>query len=434
MPRNAAVSTLAADREAALAVFAAEAVPTWRRSGFWTTNLKALDLDAVRARTSEPVPTRDELPAAVRELLGDEELSALIVLRGGTTVLAWASDEAVDAGVVASSLEDAFKNNFELAREYYAKRVGHDEGKFPAANAALWTGGAFIYVPPDVSLAAPLQIVNLIDEAGTAQYARSLVVVDRGAKAYVRDYNVSDGVGGQALHAGVFEMFVRDSANAKLATFHDWSDGEVYDVSTKRVEIAHDAHCSWFPIHLGGHLTKQTLDIVTAEQGADMRHNGIYFTQGDEHLDLFSTDLHEQGNTTGDTVWKGVVTGSSRASYEGLIEIVPGAQGTKTYLQTHSVMLSKNAKVDAIPSLIVATDDVSASHGGTVGEIDEQQVFYMRSRGISREDAIRVLVEGFFEPVITRLDDDALAQIVRDRVGTRLADASDDIQAYAASK
>jgi Fe-S cluster assembly protein SufD len=428
------LEAIASERKAALEFFAKQPVPQWRRSGFWTTSVKDLDLDGVQSRYYDAVGSREALPNSVRALLGDGPLAALIVLRGDSVVYTELSDEAAGAGVIACSLEDAFEQHGEIASAWYGKRVSHTEGKFVAANAALWSGGAFVYVPPDVSVSGPLQIVNLIDEAGTAQYARTLVVIDRGSKAAVREFNVSTDFDGQALHAGVLEMFVRESANARLASLHDWSNGDVYDVSTKRVEIARDAHCSWFPIHLGGRLTKQTLDIVTAERGADMRHNGVYFAQGDEHLDVFTTDLHEQGNTTGDTVWRGVAAGRSRASYEGLIEIVEGAQGTNTYLQTHSVMLSREAKIDAIPSLVVKTDDVSASHGGTVGEIDEQQVFYMRSRGITRAEAIRVLVEGFFEPVVSLYEDEWLESLVRTRVAEKLAAAGDDIATYAASK
>ncbi len=165
-----------------------------------------------------------------------------------------------------------------------------------------------------------------------------------------------------------------------------------------------------------------------------MRHRGIYFTEGHEHLDLFTVDLHEVGPTTGDTVWKGAATGASRASYEGLIKIRAGAQESHTYLQTHSMMLSPKAKVDAIPSLIVETDNVSASHGGTVGEVDEQMIFYMRTRGLSRHDAIRVVVEGYFEPIVVQLDDAALEELVRGRIAAKLAAAADDIEAYAAAK
>ena len=161
-----------------------------------------------------------------------------------------------------------------------------------------------------------------------------------------------------------------------------------------------------------------------------MRHTGMYFTERQEHLDLFTADRHEQGHTTGDTVWKGALTGESRASYEGLIHIVPGAQETHTYLQTHSMLLSPKARGDAIPSLIVETDNVSASHGGTVGELDEDQIYYMMSRGLSRREAVRVLVEGYFEEVVQRLEDAGLEALVRRRIAQKLAGAEEQVAEF----
>ena len=254
------------------------------------------------------------------------------------------------------------------------------------------------------------------------------------AECSLREYCLAPDFEGQALHAGAFELYCEEGARAKLAHVQDWGAGEVYDVSTKRVEIGRDAHCAWVPIHLGGHLTKQRLDIVTAERGSDMRHTGLYFTEGSEHLDLFTTDLHEQGDTTGDTVWKGALTGESRASYEGLIHIVAEAQNTHTYLQTHSMLLSPKAKADAIPSLIVQTDNVSASHGGTVGEVDEELVYYMMTRGLTRAEAVRLLVEGYFEPVVTRLEDASLEALVRARIADKLSAAEQQVAAYAAER
>jgi Fe-S cluster assembly protein SufD len=183
-------------------------------------------------------------------------------------------------------------------------------------------------------------------------------------------------------------------------------------------------------VHLGGHVTKQRLDIVTAEQGSDMRHTGMYFTEGEEHLDLFTTDLHEAGQTTGDTIWKGALTGESRASYEGLIQIVPNAQETHTYLQTHQILLSPKAKGDAIPSLIVETDNVSASHGGTVGELDEDQIFYMMTRGLARTEAVRILLEGYFEEVVQRLEDPGLEALVRGRIAEKLRGAERQVAEF----
>jgi Fe-S cluster assembly protein SufD len=426
-------STLEADRQASLQAYESAEVPEWRRSGFWTTSLKELDLEALQTRYYEPVTSRDQLPRIVQDVIADEEYAGLIIQHGASVIYTEVAEDNPE-GVIASTLEDAFVNHEELVRKYYGTKVDDQDGKFAAGNAALWTGGAFFYVPKNAQVDKPFQVINVIDEPGTVQYGRLLAVVDVSGNARIREYNLAPDFDGQALHAGVSEVFAEANSWAKIKTFQDWGAGHVFDVSTKRVNIARDAHARWFPIHLGGHLTKQTLDIITAEPGSDMRHNGVYFTQGDEHLDLFTTDRHESRDTTGDTVWKGASTGNSRASYEGLIEIIEKATNSHTYLQTHSLMLSKDAKVDAIPSLIVKVDDVSASHGGTVGEVDENLVFYMRTRGIGREDAIRILVEGFFEPVVTLFEDEHLEELVRERIAGKLAEAREDIIAYAASK
>lgn len=421
-------------RKAALEVYEREPIPTWRRSGFWTTSLRKLRLDELVPRRYDPVASLDELSPVVTDALRGEELAGLIVQRGASTVYTEVDPALAGQGLIVMPLEQAVEEHTELVERWYMKRLSEKEGKFPAASAAFWTGGAFVYVPRDIAIDKPLQVVYLIDEPGTAQYAHTLAIVDEGSKAYLREYCLAPDLEGQALHAGGFELYCRPSSNVKLAHLQDWGAGEVHDISTKRVEIAADAHCGWVPIYLGGRLTKQTLDIITAERGADMRHNGLYFTERDEHLDVFTTDLHEQGHTTGDTVFKGALTGESRASYEGLIEIVHGAQETNTYLQTHSMLLSPKAKADAIPSLIVKTDSVSASHGGTVGEIDEEQVFYMQTRGVPRLEAIRILVEGYFEEIVQKLDDEVLEAVVRERIAGKLTEAAAEVEEYIAQR
>ena len=418
-------------RRQALEVYEAAELPKWRRSGFWKTSVDKLELAALEARRYEPAT---ELPGIVADALGDDELGALVVQRGASTVHAFIDPELAAQGVIVTSLEAAVEEYPELVREWYMRRLSHDGGKFEAGNAALWTGGVFIHVPQGLRVEKPIQSVYLIDEPGTAQYGRTLAVVGETAECSIREYFLGAPFEGQALHAGGFELFARPGANVKLAHFQDWGPGEVYDISTRRVEIARDAHVGWVPVHLGGHLTKQTLEIITAEQGSDMRHTGLYFTEREEHLDLFTRDRHEQGHTTGDTVWKGALTGRSRASYEGLIEIIPGAQETHTYLQTHQMLLSEKAKGDAIPSLIVQTDNVSASHGGTVGELDEEQIFYMNTRGLPRSEAVRILVEGYLEEVVQRLRDEGLEALVRRRIADKLLAAEDQVAEFVGAR
>ena len=427
-------SFLEARRRAALEAYEREPVPTWRRSGFWTTTLRGLRLDELETRRHEPVASVEELDPVVSEALGDEELAGLIVQRGASTVLCELDPAAAEQGVVLCSLERAAEEHAELVERWYMRRLSEAEGKFAAATAAFWTGGAFLHVPPEVRLEKPIQVVYLIDEPGTAQYAHTLGVVGEFAECRIREYDLAPDFDGQALHSGALELYCRAGAQVRLATLQDWGAGEVHDISVKRVEVARDARCAWVPIHLGGRLTKQRLDIVTAEAGADMRFGGMYFTDGREHLDLFSADIHEQGHTTGDTVWKGALAGDSRASYEGLIQINRGAQETHTYLQTHSMLLSPTAKGDAIPSLIVETDNVSASHGGTVGEVDEDQVFYMMTRGIPRSEAVRVLVEGYFEEVVQAIGDERLEALVRAKVAAKLSAAEEQVAEFVAER
>jgi Fe-S cluster assembly scaffold protein SufB len=410
-------------RKAGLEVYEREPLPHWRRSGFWTTSMRKLGLDELEPRRYDAV---SELPAIVREDLGDEEHAALIVQRGASTIYSDVNDE----GIVAMPLEQAVEEHPELVAEYFGKRLPHDEGKFQAGTAALWTGGVFVHVPDGVRVEKPIQVVWLIDEPGTVQWAHTLAVVGQNAECKLREYFLAPDFEGQALHAGAFELYALPGAQVDLAHYQDWGSGEVYDVSTRRVEVRRDARVKWVPVHLGGHVTKQTLDIITAEQGSDMKHSGLYFTERDEHLDLFTSDKHEAGHTTGDTVWKGALTGDSRASYEGLIHIVPNAQETHTYLQTHQMLLSPKAKGDAIPSLIVETDNVSASHGGTVGELDEDQIFYMLTRGIPRSEAVRILVEGYFEEVVQRLEDPGLEELVRRRIADKLRGAEEQVKEF----
>jgi Fe-S cluster assembly protein SufD len=424
---SASGSLLNGQRDAAREAYEREPVPTWRRSGFWTTSLRKLDPDALEPRA---YAAAEELPEIVREHLGNEEHAGLIVQRGASTIHTHLDPTAAEQGVIVMPLEQALEEHAELVEPYFGMRLSHEEGKFAAANAAFWSGGAFVHVPTGVRLEKPVQIVWLIDEPGTAQYARTLVVVGELAECAIREYCIAPEIEGQALHAGGFELFALPGAQVNLAHYQDWGKGEVYDISTKRVEIRRDATVRWVPVHLGGRLTKQALDIITAEQGSDMRHTGLYFAEGKEHLDLFTTDKHEEGHTTGDTVWKGALTGESRASYEGLIHIVPGAQETHTYLQTHSMLLSQKAKGDAIPSLIVETDNVSASHGGTVGELDEELIFYMESRGLPRREAVRILVEGYFEEVVQRLEDPGLEALVRRRIAEKLEAAEDQVAEF----
>ncbi len=436
--------TLEQLREAALKVYESEELPVWRRSGFWTTSFEGLDLDALEVRhhaaargggpDADNHTGEESLPEVVRATLPERPRAGRIVQRDGTVVSVELDAGLAERGVVLCSLEDAAREHAEVFTQWYSKRLTYDRHKLEAANAALWTGGAFLHVPAGLAIEEPFEIVYAIDGPGVAQYGRTLIVGERASEFRVHEYGLAPDFSGQSLHAGASEVYLNDGARCRMAQVEDWGGGEVYDATTRFVGVGRDAYCHWLPALLGGHLKRQHLEIAVSEAGGDMAFRGILFTEAQEHLDVFAVDLHETGPSGGDVHWRGAAAGASRASFEGLIQINPGAQQTHTYLQFHSMMLSPKARIDAIPSVLVSADDVSASHGGTVGELDEAAIFYMQTRGLDRPAAVRVIVEGFFEPLIAELQDPALEEVVRAKVAAKLAGAREDIEAYATSR
>jgi Fe-S cluster assembly protein SufD len=429
--------TLAQLRAAALAVYERTELPVWRRSGFWTTSLAELDLEALEIRHHP----EGDLPEIVSETLPERPRAGRLVQREGSVVHVELDPALAAKGVTLCSLEEAAETHAELFNEHYSRRLTMDRHKLEAANAALWSGGAFLHVPAGVMVEDPFEIVYALDGAGAAQYARTLAIGERGSDFKLHEYELAPDFsdtqgagGGQSLHAGAFELYLKDGARCRLAQVQDWGNGEVFDTSTRVVEVGRDAYCHWLPALLGGHVVREHLELAVSEPGGEMAFRGVFFAEASELLDVFAVDLHETGPSDGDVHWRGAATGSSRASFEGLIQIDPGAQKTHTYLQIHSMMLSPKARIDAIPSVLVSADDVSASHGGTVGELDEAMIFYMQTRGLDRAAAVRVIVEGFFEPLLSELADEPLEELVRAKVTAKLARASEDIREYAASR
>jgi Fe-S cluster assembly protein SufD len=402
-------------------------LPTWRRSGFWTTSLEHLDLDALQIRSA---PAQEHAPA----ILDGQSAAGVLVQRDGSVVYSELDPRLAEEGVLLCSLEQAAREHRELFERYYMRRLTFDRHKLEAAGAAFWSGGAFLYVPPGLAVADPFHIVYELSEGGTVQHAHTLAIGDRGSELRLREYGLADAIDSDALHTGAFELYLEDGARCRLAQLVDWGPGAVHDLSTSVVEVGRDASCHWLPALLGGALIRHHDELVVAGKGGEMAFRGLFFSERDEHLDVFAVDLHETGPSGGDVHWRGAASGESRASFEGLIQINPGAQQSHTYLQFHSMLLSADARLDAIPSVLVSADDVSASHGGSVGELDEDLIFYMQTRGLTRPQAVRVIVEGFFEPLIVQLDDPPLERLIRERIGAKLAHAAAEIERYALAR
>ncbi len=306
-------------------------------------------------------------------------------------------------GVIFTDLETAERQFPEQLKKVYGKIVRPEEGKFAAMAAALAFSGAFIYVPRGVSLEDPLHSVLWGPGKGLAYFSHILVYLEEGASlTYLHEASSPSEQNGQTLHAGLVEIYVGAEANLRFVELQSWGE-HVWNFSHERVHVDRDANLDWIFGALGSHLTKNFSELDLAGEGATGRMSGFYFTDGVQHLDHDTQQNHLAPHTTSDMLFKGALKDRSRSVWQGMIYVAPGAQKTDGYQANRNLVLSPHAHADSIPGLEILADDVRCTHGATVGKVDAEQVFYLRSRGIPFAEAERLIVEGFFDPIMQRI-------------------------------
>ena len=306
--------TLAELRAAAKETYEREELPVWRRSGFWTTSFAELDerlLDRGATTVANTSPPRAQgVPDFVANAIPDRRRAGRIVQVDESAVHVELDPELARRGVILCSLVEAATEHTELFAQWYSKRLTIDRHKLEAANAAFWSGGAFLYVPDGLRVEDPFEIVYAISGPGVAQYGRTLAVGGKGSDFKLHEHDLAESFSdGQSLHAGAFELYLQDNARCRLAQVQDWGCGDVFDASTRFVGVGRDAYCHWLPALLGGHLVRHHLELAVSEPGGDMAFRGLFFTEAQEHLDTFAVDLHETGPSGGDVHWRGAATG-----------------------------------------------------------------------------------------------------------------------------
>jgi len=311
--------------------------------------------------------------------------------------------EFVDEGVIFTDLLTAEREHPDILERILGKIVRAEEGKFAALAAALSDRGVLVYVPRGVHLDQPLHSLMWGPGINLAHFSHILVFVDDGASlTYVHEYASHTEADGQAMHAGIVEIYVGVEANLRFVELQSWGE-HVWNFTHERAQVDRDGNLDWIFGAVGSHLTKNFSDLDLVGRGATGRMSGFYFTDGDQHLDHDTQQNHLAPNTTSDLLFKGALKEQSRSVWQGMIYVAPEAQKTDGYQANRNLVLSKQARADSIPGLEILADDVRCTHGATVGKIDGEQVFYLRSRGIPYQEAERLIVEGFFDPIMQRI-------------------------------
>jgi Fe-S cluster assembly protein SufD len=377
--------------------------PFWRR-----TDIKRLDWETLipYAPPQAPVGDLEALPPKLHDALGVYgERAGLLVQRDSAPVYLDLAEDVRAQGVVWTDMATAVREHPELVQEYFMEdAVAVATDKYTALHAAFWSGGTFLYVPPNVELELPFVSVLWQEMPQLAVLPHTLLVVGSGSRVTLVSELLSMGCDScpDTYHGGVTELYVGAGANVRFVNTQDLGR-QVYDLRTQTAVLDRDSRLEWLTVSLGGRVSRSSQHTVLRQPGAEAVVTGLYLPDGRQHIAFDTLQDHVAANCNSDLLYQGALLGKSRSVYEGTIRAWPGAQKTNAYQSNRNLLLSKRARSDSLPQLEIEANDLRCSHGATVSQVDESQVFYLMSRGISRADAVRLIVEGFFQPALDRL-------------------------------
>jgi FeS assembly protein SufD len=358
----------------------------------------------------------DELQDRLSEL-GQED--ATIIQIGSSINRISVPEKFLNQGVIISDLRESLLKYGDLIRQWLlANELQYSEDKFLALEAAAFRSGVFIYIPKNTLLDDPLRIISSLTDDGTSSISQNIIIADVGAKATVVQelysplYNrrqdkqeEKDNIKSQDMQQAYFELVqchLGQSAHLDMVSLQSMA-GQTVNFSNRKAFVGRDAKMSWYLGLFGGQLSRYKTDSIMKESGSAAEDLEIIFGAGEQSFDVMSNLIHNGQNSRGRVLVKSVMKDSSKSLFKGMIKIGKHAKASESYLAGHAILLDKGAKSDAIPGLEIETNEVRATHSASVAQLDEAQIFYLMSRGLSRELAKREIVSGFLEPLSRKM-------------------------------
>jgi Fe-S cluster assembly protein SufD len=402
-------------------------------SAFKTNRLPDTSLEAWRRTDIHAMPVEkfkfaqdgafNDLPSVREDLLkpltGDQHGGQIVLVPGGSKIEL--SETLAKKGVVFTDLKTAEAKHPDLLAKMVGKTVNVEEGKFSALAGAFAQNGIVLYVPQSVVIEEPLHSVLWGPGADLAHVSHILVLVEANASVtYVHEAASPDEVGANSMHAGIVEIQVMEGAAMKFVELQSWGR-HVWNFSHERARVERGGNLDWIFGAIGSRLTKNFSELDLAGEGAQGRMSGFYFTDGNQHLDHDTQQNHLAPHTTSDLLFKGALKGKSRSVWQGMIYVAPGAQKTDGYQANRNLVLSDAARADSIPGLEILADDVRCTHGATVGKLEQEPLFYLKSRGIPQAEAEKIVVEGFFDPIFQRIPFEGVRERFQQYIADKMA-------------
>jgi Fe-S cluster assembly protein SufD len=382
-------------------------MPTIKDDAWRRTDIHGLSSSTFRLPEDGSLRNLPSAPKWLLKPLISNKHGGQVILRPDRTEIEL-DDTLAQQGVIFTDLITAEQQHADKLANIIGQIVKPDEGKFAALTAAMEKYGVFIYIPRGIHVDFPLHSVIWGPGSGLAYFSHIMVWLEPDSSlTYVHEAASPTEKSGQTLHSGIVEIHISDGASLRFVELQSWGE-HVWNFSHERARVYRDSNLEWIFGALGSHLTKNFSEIDLVGEGATGKMSGFYFTDGKQHLDHDTQQNHRAPHTTSDLLFKGALKDSSRSVWQGMIYVAPGAQKTDGYQANRNLVLSPKARADSIPGLEILADDVRCTHGATVGKIDSDSVFYLLSRGIPYADAERLIVEGFFDPIMQRIPFDGV--------------------------
>lgn len=431
---------LAERRLEAVQLFDETPLPRWDR-----TDLSAVDLAGLLRRAlggldgaAGPGDGRLSDPGALQGLDVPPDLrTALEARRPGSAVLvnvaradgrsvsvAWVDPDLAARGVVVAPLSQALSVREDVVRAHLmARALPPSLGKFPALAGALWDVGSLVYVPRGLRLEAPVEVITWAEGGRPGVFPRTLVVLEEEARVRLLETWGSSRGAEPVLVAGGVEIVTGPHSRLDYASIQRW-DTAVTAFVHRRAVLDHDSQVEWALGEFGAGLTRAEFETELQGRGASSHSVLVFFAGQDQHLDLLNVMNHHGTHTESDIVARGVLSGQARGIYRAVTHIRRGARQSGSWQKGNILVLSADARADANPTVVVEENDVlRAGHAATVGKVDPEQLFYLMSRGLPERVAIRLMVEGFLQPVLEKIPLEAARDLIRDLVAQRLEGA-----------
>jgi Fe-S cluster assembly protein SufB len=380
----------------------------------WGANLSGIDFDNIKyfvRSTEKQAASWDELPDDIKntyDKLGIPEAEKQRLIAGvaaqyeSEVVYHKIREDLEEQGVIFLDTDTGLKEHPELFEEYFGTVIPAGDNKFAALNTAVWSGGSFIYVPKGVHVEIPLQAYFRINTENMGQFERTLIIVDEGAYVHYVEGCTAPIYQSDSLHSAVVEIIVKKDARCRYTTIQNWSTN-VYNLVTKRATCAEGATMEWIDGNLGSKVTMKYPSVYMLGEHSHGEVLSVAMAGEGQHQDAGAKMVHQAPNTSSTIISKSIARGGGRTSYRGLVQVLEGAEHTKSTVKCDALLVDAISRSDTYPYVDVREDDVQMGHEATVSKISDDQLFYLMSRGMTEDEAMAMIVRGFIEPIAKEL-------------------------------